>query len=172
MNVSTTEINTAVSILKKLDPGYLPYNLFIEFCRLYTSAIIELVPIIFKDNEIYLHLLKREESDTFWPNMWHNPGSVIRSTDQLEDVFNRLFSEELGIVKGPNKSPVFLRSIVSQTPRGNALSLIYWIELESSPHNGQSFRLDALPSDSIPEQVIYMKECVSHFLEKRNSGSL
>jgi hypothetical protein len=43
--VSLSEIKTAVEILKKLEPGVLPFELFHQFARLYVSAIIDVVPL-------------------------------------------------------------------------------------------------------------------------------
>lgn len=43
--ITDNEISEAVKILKKLDPGFLPEDLFIQFTRLTPTAILEIVPL-------------------------------------------------------------------------------------------------------------------------------
>jgi hypothetical protein len=43
-DVTDDEIQQAAKILRKLEPGYLPFPIFIEAARLVTFSIVELLP--------------------------------------------------------------------------------------------------------------------------------
>ncbi|MDQ6984781.1 MAG: hypothetical protein Q9M91_04290 [Candidatus Dojkabacteria bacterium] len=149
--------------LNKLEPGFFPLDIFHEFCRLTTTSVIELVPF-YKDNkgELFVHLVKRQTTDPFWPNMWHNVGSVIRASDNFESVIKRLITEEIGLKQSSTVKPTYYDHFIENSLRGNTSALIYYILLNEVPVNGKLFNIAKLPNDLIEYQKRYILRCSDH----------
>jgi hypothetical protein len=163
-DVTDDEIQQAAKILRKLEPGYLPFPIFIEAARLVTFSIVELLPYRRNANgTVEVLLLRREEDDTLWPNMWHNPGAVIRPTDvSVEEVIDRIFVEELGTQR-VGHTIEYLGSLHHRTRRGAEHASVYAVEIKSQPPCGTFFPLNQLPPDTIEShiQVAQMAERIA-----------
>jgi hypothetical protein len=163
-NESTDAINNAVQALKTLTPGYLPLPLFLEVSRLSVSAIIELVALRrTPEGNLETLLFRREADDHYWPNMWANPGTVIRPTDAKEGlghIFKRLYDEDFS--HNYDEVPTFASTILYSSERGTHFAAIYWIEIQSAP-GGTFFPVDNLPADIVQAQVGVIQQAALHY---------
>ena len=129
--LSEDELRQIVSGLAKLDPGLLPFEIFHQFARLAVMPVIEVVPFRTNpDGNIEILLISRSANDPNWPNQLHVPGTVIRSTDQLDSyksAFHRIFDGELQKVKV--SEPVFVQNLLHHSGRGVETSQIHWVEV-------------------------------------------
>ena len=130
--MTVIEEQQLVTLLKKLEPGYFPIEIFWEFCRLCKLTVIELLPC-FKDedNNVKVLLTKRPDNDRFWPGKYHNPGCIVRQGDTIESAIERVINEELSGVKIFGE-PKFqgVKSVVSE--RGGHIQIYYSVLLDSN----------------------------------------
>ena len=162
-NLTNEEVAEAARLLAKLEPGFLPFPVFLEVCRLTTISTIELVVVRrTPDGRVETWLRRRAPDDVLWPGKWCNPGGVIRPTDTLETAFARLITDDLNgaPIKG---QPVFVKYLVNRTVRGQTGSPVYWVELDGEPAEGSFFPADELPDDAIPDQRILIEIAVPHY---------
>ena len=165
--LTVEEITTVTKILSKLDPGFLPLDIFLSISRLFTSSILELIPIrIDSTGNHNVLLIKRPPNDPYWPNLLHNPGIFIMPTDKdekLQYTFNRLFEKELRGVTFIGK-PVFSHYSFHQTKRGSEMSLVHYIEYEKLPSEYFEMKVDELNDTVvIDHQIPFIKEAVRNF---------
>lgn len=158
------EIRQAIELLKKLQPGFLPYPIFEQAARLLALPILELVPYRFVDERIEILLLERPSDDRFWPNLLHTPGTVIRATDLdernhgLQMAFERLVRDELaGLQLGP---PTFVASLLHESKRGVEQAQVYCAELLEEPKVGKLFAVQELPTNLIAGQHDFIEKVV------------
>jgi hypothetical protein len=155
MQLTETELSVVVDSLKKLEPGFLPYPLFLEMARLVALSIIEVVPVRKgRDDRIEVFLTQRDPHDSFWPNMWHNPGTVVRATDEDSDYVDaarRIFWDELDVAYVPELH--FVTSFLHKTRRGTESTRVYWAELLDTPKTGTFFDVESLPATTIGSHV-------------------
>ena len=166
VKISQAEINTVIKILKKIEPGFLPFDLFRQFARLYVTPIIEIVPLKKDRNEkITTILLPREKDDPDWPGMMHTPGTVLRASDKkgnLTNAFTRIIKDELHnlkIVHGPE----LVDYEFHQTKRGREFALIFFVEYSGSPKTGQEIIVDQLPRNTVKTQIKFIKKATEVF---------
>lgn len=149
------EIADASRVLQKLQPGFLPRPIFEEIARLVVLSIIDVVPVRkSKNGSTEVLLTQRESRDHFWPDMWHNPGTVIRPTDDdsgYADALNRVFADELGVMPAPEAH--FVTGFLHKTRRGSESTLVYWAELLDTPRNGTFFEVKSLPPATIQSHI-------------------
>jgi hypothetical protein len=162
--LSDTEVATVVGLLKKLPPGFLPFELFQQVARLVALPIVELVPLRRHDGRTEVLLFQREDEDPHWPGAWHTPGTVLRATDEtrgVQEAFHRLAVEEMeGAVF---YEPVFVKNVIHHQGRGTEVSAVYWAECVESP-SGIFFPADDLPEDPlIASQRLFIDLAVKHF---------
>ena len=159
-----------VGLLKKLQPGFLPYEVFLQISRLVTVPIVEFVPIRIKNGEPEVLLLKRDSTDTIWPNALHTPGTVIRSTDlDSEDhlAFTRIINDEL---KNTEVSePYYVGSNLHKSKRGSEQAQIFWVEVLGDPKIGKFYQFSNLPKELIKSQVGFINLAVESFKKIKNS---
>lgn len=159
-----------VRLLNKLEPGFLPYDIFIEFARLAVLSVIEFVPLRRnKDGVIEVLLLPRDENDAIWPGQIHTPGTVTRPTDTDERLyelaFERIVSEEL---KGTKVSePWFVKNILNKSKRGTENAQIYWVEVQAEPAVGEFYAVDSLPKNLIDSQQDFIRLAAGSFKDVR-----
>lgn len=159
-NLNPTEISQVVTLLQKLEPGFLPKDIFLEVARLVTTPVIELVPLRLNDGEVEVLLLKRDEDDKHWPGMLHTPGTVIRSTDTFATAFERLVADELNNSKvGEMK---FIDKELIPTERGKAIAFIYYTEIKDSSI-GEFHKVNSLPSNLVGLQIAFIKKAAELF---------
>ncbi len=167
--IETSEIDTVVKILKKLEPGLLPFELFHQIARLYVTPIIEIVPLKkTKSGEVTTILLQREKDDPVWPGMMHTPGTVVRASDTegtFADAFNRILVNELCDLKIIHK-PKLVGYEFHQVGRGRELALIFFVEYLKLSKCGKEFPIDALPDNIIDTQLEFIQKAVNLFEKK------
>jgi len=150
------EIQQATDLLKKLEPGFLPYPVFEQVARLVALPILELVPYRMANGQLEILLLERPANDRFWPNALHTPGTVIRASDLnaqthgLEAAFTRLVRDELGDVR--LGAPQFVASLLHESKRGTEQAQVYCAELLEEPKVGKLFAVSELPENLIAQQ--------------------
>jgi hypothetical protein len=142
-----------ITLLGKLEAGFLPLKVFYEMARLNTLSTVELVPLLDEPGKPQVVLFQRAEDDKFWSNLWHIPGEVIRPTDDsYSDGLQRIIKGELEnnvFVISPN----FLRTNLRKENRGSMNAMQYWALLKKAPIGGQPFPIDQLPKEIVPEHT-------------------
>lgn len=159
--LSQSEQKQLVNLLRKLDPGYYPIEIFWEFCRLNKLTSIEILPFVMRDGKPYKILLtNRGEKDRFWKNMYHYTGCVVRANDTLEDSIKRVLNDELSSVKLVSSPKFLFVNFSDNNPRGKSLGLIYYMEVEEYSKVGEFFDIDSLPENIVTEQINVIKKAV------------
>src|SRR5580704_17304344 len=80
-SMDDNEVNQTTNLLKKLEPGFQPYPIFEQIARIVVLPIVELIPLRMHNGTLQVLLIQRAADDEYWPNLWHTPGTVVRSTD-------------------------------------------------------------------------------------------
>lgn len=158
-SVTKTEIAELTRLLKKLEPGFLPLDIFMEIARLAVLPIIEFVPLrVNKNGEVEVLLLSRDADDPLWPNELHVPGTVIRPTDtegKIYRAFERILDDEL---KGTKTTPPhYVGSNLHKSKRGMEQAQIYWIEVTAEPNVGEFYPVFRLPTNVMESQLNFIK---------------
>jgi hypothetical protein len=157
------EITQAESLLARLEPGFLPFPLFLQIYRLTPAPTMDTIPLRRNSNgDIEVLLLRRPPDDPIWPNLWHNPGTVLRASDTYESALDRLLNDEL---QGARivKDPVFVANIFNQSKRGTEVILIYRIEIKGPTPVGTFWPIDKLPKDIIDSEIAVIKTASQHY---------
>ncbi|MGF7229342.1 MAG: hypothetical protein ACQR33_05160 [Candidatus Saccharibacteria bacterium] len=166
--VSTDELQQAVEILAKFEPGYLPFPLFMAIARLVVFAIIEVVPVRrAADGTVEVLLTQRPDDDPLWPSMWHNPGVVVLASDtpgSYKDPYQRV-ARELGAPTG-FPDPIFVGLSFHKTRRGTDAAMIHYLELpkDFEPVHGKFFAADALPGDIIESNEPLIRSAIAAYI--------
>jgi hypothetical protein len=152
-NLTNEEVEQAAALLARLEPGFLPFPIFLQMCRLNTMSTVELVVLRQReDGAVETWLRRRDAEDVLWPGSWCNPGCIIRPTDSLEDALQRLSEEDLD--GAPFAAPpTFVTYLLNPAnKRGQTSIALYWTELVAEPAAGEFFDVAQLPKDLIPSQ--------------------
>lgn len=156
--------------LKRLKPGFLPYDIFVQVARLSVLPIIELVPVRRgQDSSIEVLLLERPEDDRIWPGMVHSPGTVLRPTDAevgLDAAFNRIITDELNGTKV--SAPRFVDTYFHKSRRGAEFAQVYWAEVLEEPSVGKMYELSKLPENLIESQHVFIKDAAANYQNNLN----
>lgn len=169
-SLSEDEIRSIVDGLSKLNPGFLPFDIFRQFTRLGVTPILEVVPLR-KNSQgnTDILLLARPVDDPVWPSQLHIPGTVIRATDtpgSFETAFKRIFDEEL---KGTEPSaPVFVQNIFHHSGRGMETSHVYWAEVRGEPAAGSFYSAALLPENIVTSQLDFIPQAVAAYENRTN----
>lgn len=159
------EENTLVELLKKLEPGFLPYAIFEQIARLTTLSIIEFVPLRKNTTgSVEVLLLERGDDDPIWPGMVHTPGTVIRPGDTDTNkfkAFERITVDEL--LNTQLSDPIMVGSMLHQSRRGWEFAQIYWVEVISDPVVGAFYPADSLPDNLVESQYGFIAQAVENF---------
>lgn len=153
--ITSEEESTLTALMQKL-PDTFGYELFCSVAGKFVLPAVE--ALIFREFEGKKQtlLIKREVNDHIWPELWHNPGTIIRKSDFIESgllssrtlkkCFERLENKE---IKGKFKSdPKFKNIFIDKTKRGVGLHLLFECEVESFSE-GKFFDLDNLPKNRV-----------------------
>ncbi len=158
-----------VELLKRLEPGFLPYEIFEQIARLVVLPIIEFIPLrLNKDGEIEVLLIKRDETDKFWPGMLHTPGTVIRATDQRDksyEAYNRILHDELEDT--PTGQPYYFGSMLHESKRGMEQAQLFWVEVTGQPKVGEFYAVNDLPGGLIASQRDFINQAAKSFGQYR-----
>ena len=169
--VSNDELQQAVDILAKFEPGYLPFPLFMAIARLVVFSIIEIVPLRRMANgELEVLLTQRPADDPLWPNMWHNPGVVVLASDatgSFADPFDRVLHKELGISETA-PDPVFVEISFHHTRRGTDMAMVHYVELDAdfTPTHGTFYPLSTLPKNTIESNEPLIRRAAAAFAKQ------
>lgn len=167
-SLSPADIKEVIQLLQKLQPGFLPFPIFNAICRLVVTAIVELVPLRrTPDGRTEVLLTQREADDPFWPRKWHNPGTVIRSTDIDEAAaLARVLQNELQLPLDNTPGPTYAGHLFHSTIRGAEATQVYYIELAENPPTGTFYDVEQLPEDMIESHVKVVHKAVQAFQER------
>ncbi len=141
--------------LSKIPAGFLKPELFNQVARLGVLTYLEVLAFRQKKESIEVLLTKRDSKDPFWPNMYHNPGTVLRPSDtdySFKDALNRLENDEY---KQKFPMPFFAGFWFEQLERGKGFGIVCWVELQNCSA-GQYFNVNQLPSNLIKGQSAYI----------------
>ncbi|MGH7158164.1 MAG: hypothetical protein ACREGD_03805 [Candidatus Saccharimonadales bacterium] len=172
--ITREEINQLVYLMKKLKPGFLPPEVFIEWARIGVAPILEVVPLRLRpDGKPEVLLTKRQEDDPIWPSQLHTPGTVIRATDteggDYPDAFKRVLEGELegmGLVG----QPVYVQNFLHHSGRGMESSMVFFVEVAESETDGRFYPVYNLPSNAVQTQIDFIKIAASAFLASKQNG--
>ncbi len=159
-----------VGLLKKLSPGFLPYDIFLQVARLTVLPIIEFIPLRKINGIVEVLLLRRDSDDSLWPNELHTPGTVIRTTDLDSDnhlAFKRILEDELASTKVTE--PYYVGSNLHKSRRGAEQAQIFWVEVLEEPKAGKFYNVNALPKEMMQSQVSFVKLAADSFSKIRSS---
>lgn len=157
-----------VELLSKLEPGFLPYGIFVQIARLVVMPIIEFVPLRLNKGSVEVLLLHRGKDDPIWPDEWHTPGTVIRATDNQADIykaFERIIKDELRGTQVSNGH--FVGTILHPSKRGVEHAQIFWVEVLGEPAVGEFYPADNLPVSLIESQRKFIGQAVKSFSSVR-----
>ena len=169
MNLNVNQISKIKKLLSNQSPGYLPYQLFIEFSKFIVVPIIEVVPLCKNiDGEIKVLLLKRPSDDLFWPNKLHTPGTIVRVDDlSLNDAFDRIKNEIGTTTTNP---PAFFQNCYRVSERSKEMAMCYWIELnEHEKTNGEWYKSNDLPPDIVSNQITLIQKAMEFYKANKKS---
>lgn len=162
--LNETEIKQTVELLSKLEPGYLPFDIFLQVYRLTPSPTLQIIPLRRSaEGNVEVQLIRRAADDPLWPNLWHNPGTVLRATDTFGGACNRLFDDELGGF-GTAEDLVLVENTFNKSTRGAEVILLYRMDGEDGePAEGKFFAVDDLPTDIITSEIPLIKLAAADF---------
>lgn len=159
-----------VSNLKTLKPGFQPFDIFLQLCRITVTPVVEVLPLRKVNGIVEVLLTKRDEDDIFWPGKYHIPGVVLLATDEagsLRSAFKRILDGELGGVK-TQQSPFFVDFSFREEKRGMGLSLLHWVELRGKTKLGEWFNWEKLPDTFLETQGHSLRKLVVNYLETKD----
>ncbi len=163
--LATSEIKQIAECLKRLEPGFLPYEIFVELARIMVLPVIEMVPLrLNAEAKIEVLLIPRAKDDDIWPGTVHTPGTVIRATDVVGSKylpFERIIKDELGGTK--ISKPCYVGSVLHQSRRGVEHSQIFWVEVLGEPLVGQFYDVSTLPDNLVDSQPRFITEAARNF---------
>ncbi len=167
---SDEEIAQAVEVLSRLSRGFLPFELFIQVARLVTTPTVDFAPVRkTEQGEVEIFLTQREPDDLYWPNEWHVPGGVLRSTDDEGDFssgYSRTMDGELGGGLVAIGEPQFVAMKFWDGLRGRELEIVHYVEVEVKPGvslPGAFFDVTKLPENTIKQQLSVIAEVAAAY---------
>jgi hypothetical protein len=167
------DIQKTRDLLKKLEPGFLPYPIFEQLARIAALPVVEFIPLRLGQHvQVEVLLLDRGPDDPFWPNMLHTPGTIVRATDLHKgephdwQAFERIVQDELKNTKV--RGPHYVGSMFHDSKRGVEQAQIYWIEVIGEPNVGTFYDAAALPDKLIQSQKAFIAQAVDNFLSHKS----
>ena len=154
-----------VELLKKLEPGFLPFDVFVQMTRLMVTTAIELI-VLRKNNagSIEVLLLPRNNDFEYWIGKVHVPGVVLRPGDSEGDLdvpFRRIINEEL---EGLSVSkPVHVMTQYRKSARGSEAGQLYMAVAQEDPKVGAFYEATELPENMIEDYKAPIARAVELF---------
>ncbi|MEO7624384.1 MAG: hypothetical protein ABIS48_02320 [Candidatus Saccharimonadales bacterium] len=160
------EIQQTADLLKRFEPGFLPYPVFEQVARIVALPIVEFVPLRRGSDGIEVLLLARPDDDPLWPGLLNTPGTVVRATDfgaqQSEwPPFYRIIHEEL--LGTELSTPHYVGSTLNKSKRGVEQSQLYWVEVRGEPRVGKFYPVTDLPQSLMASQATFISEAVRNY---------
>ena len=164
--MSDDEIQQTADLLKRFEPGLLPYPVFEQIARLVALPIVEFIPLRKVNGTVEVLLIARPDDDALWPGMLHTPGTVVRATDfgsesPMWAPYHRIIHDELHDLE--LGAPQYVGSLLNKSKRGAEQAQIYWVEVLGEPKEGKFYPVDDLPADLMESQKTFIAEAVRHF---------
>lgn len=164
---SQDEIEHAASVLARLQPGFLPKELFGEVTRLWTTSIVEVVPVRHGHNGPEVLLFERPADDPNWPGQLHTPGTVVRPTDVSDDggiakPLQRIYESELGFQ--PQNPPSLVGNLLHQVHRGTEAATVLYVDLTGTETSSGTWHdAHSLPANIVDTQKDFINNAVDAF---------
>jgi hypothetical protein len=166
-----SKYDDALQYLHNSKPGWQPLEIFREIARITVLPIYEIVlfhidPV---SREVKVLLVQRPADDTWWPNSWHVPGTVMLSTDEFASgndfhaPLDRIIKDEIQGTISLVSEPKLLLTERRKSKRGHELAMIYWVEVHGEPKNGKYYGLNELPSDMLEHQIRLIEAAMIEF---------
>lgn len=155
---------TLIELLGRVDPGQpLGTELYNAVAKITISVAIEAITLRQGDKGLEVFLTKRSPTDSAYPDMWHSPGTVLRSKEQYADCFARLETREF---KNKLKSWSFIgENNCHDEARGHFVQHLYLCELEDDASDNW-FPVDNLPRPIVPNhEEVLIPRAVEAFRE-------
>lgn len=164
--------NLAVLVLKRIAQfkEELGTELFNALARLTVGVAVEAVCLRLnpKTKKVEIYLTRRSLNDSAYPGQWHCPGSIMRSGEEIDDIFKRLEKKEF------DSGKLLKRQFVSnfnnlKEDRGHFLSLIYLCRLKQNKKiSGKWFPVNQLPQKTVVHHAkIVIPLAVKAFLKSK-----
>lgn len=150
------DYSNVIKALKTVDIKN-PYGteLFNALARVTVSVAIEAVCLRFNTStqEVEVYMVERSMSETAYPGELHVPGSILRSGEEIEDVFSRLQKKEFD-AKILSWRFVANVNYPKGATRGHLLSLVYLCLLDenSGQLKGKWYPVDDFPEKTMKDQ--------------------
>jgi ADP-ribose pyrophosphatase YjhB (NUDIX family) len=122
-NLTLTQITACADLLKQLEPGFLPLEIFSQIARLTRIPTVDLIPVKQDGGKLQIGLIQRPADDQWWPDQWHFPGTVLLSTDTIDTALQRLRDQELQLIK--SDLAIFRHFSIHTSTRGAEVVLIH-----------------------------------------------
>lgn len=159
--VHAASLEETLAFLDGVEPGKLPYPLFLRMAQLLTQATTELVPLRTNEDTGETEVLLTERPVGVgdpWEGEWHVPGTILLPTDELAHpkdytaAFGRLLGEGGELKSGVRalREPVEVDTERRVTRRGPELSVIHYVEVLGEPAVGRFFGMNEFPHN-VPE---------------------
>jgi hypothetical protein len=166
------EIKQAVDVVKRLEKGFLPFDLFIAFASKVVMPTMELLPVRRSESgDIEVLLTQRPGDDPYWPNEWHIPGTVIRASDNEGTDFSsgvkRVMQNELHGTIHMIGRPQYAGMKFWDVARGRELDQMFYFETNTKDADvveGKFFPANNLPETTMSHHKIMIPEIVAAFL--------
>ena len=155
-----------ITLLQQLQPGFVPYDIFVQLARIVALPIFEVVPLRAHNGRIEVLLLPRDKDDPIWPSQIHTPGTVVRATDVGDQagILQRIVTDELN---GTNIGELhFVCNMLHQSKRGAEQAQVYWAEVSEEPKSGTFYDVDNLPENVIDSQREFIAQAVEKYKEQ------
>lgn len=159
--LSEEEIQKVAETLKKLDPGFLPFDIFQEVARLTPTPIMEIVPLRRSEGRTEVLLLRREQDDPVWPNALHTPGTAVRATDTEEVALDRILVDELESTA--STQPRFVDNVMHHSGRGMEAAQVYYVETQDVPEGGAFYDVNNLPPELVQTQLDFIPQAIQQY---------
>lgn len=175
--VTETELKGTVSALNKMiNLKNVPQKIFDVFQKVFGGTSLEVVPIRYDPKgNIEVFMIERPDSDTYWPNELHVPGTMVFAWDWLEGnkfekPWDRLMKKE--IIQNNEGSPVHVSTLLLNTKRGAETAYINNIVFKgpTSSEGGNWYPVDSLPGNIIDHHKIVVFEGIHDFVGSVISG--
>lgn len=164
--MNEVNIPEVVSALSRVQAGYLPADLFFQVSRLTVVAAVEVVPLRYWEGECQVLLTQRPANDPYWPGQWHNPGSIMRPTDEpgtFASAIERVCVGELGLTSSPELT--FVAPWFWHGARGSVVSLVHWLDVShvNNIQDGTFYSVHNLPADLISGMQPILNLAIEHY---------
>lgn len=150
IEIEKLEIEAANALNKVPKGDSLGTFLFEAISRLTISVAIETVALKRENEEIKVLLRKRLlPEERAYHGMWHCPGTILRSGEEIKDAFSRLQKKEYKtIFEG---EPIFVDFLNHpDEKRGHFLQLIFLVKADKTIE-GEWFPINKLPKGIIEQ---------------------